>query len=223
MKKHITTTSILIALAAPTLTGCNNPKAANEANFAAAINMQLAGKPVCSNIRVETNSYGNKAPEAKYEERDIPDQIIISEANPDLLKAYQTLAKAGVFKSAPSTIHFEALPYFGRPHALDFPATTFTLNRTETTPKEMTATNLCFATREVDKINQFTEPGQSQWAGGVTVTEVSYTYKFNNVAAWSSDTAVNKVWTSIAGTLNAPDKTTKMVLGLTNKGWSASL
>lgn len=220
MNKHAISTSIISAFMFSTLSGCNNPKAANEENFAAAINILLAEYPACTSTHIDTNPYTGKPPEGEYDQFKTPDKIIISHTNPDLTKAYQALVKAGVFKAEETKLRHTVRYLFGKPDKVtDYPATLFTLNRTESTPKKMTAINLCFATREVATIDQFTEPQQGN---GVTVSRVKYSDKFSNIAPWSSDSDVRKVWTGIEKTLEETEKNAAITLGLTNKGWSAS-
>ncbi|HCY39070.1 MAG TPA: hypothetical protein DHV02_04335 [Neisseriales bacterium] len=74
----------------------------------------------------------------------------------------------------------------------------------------------CYATPEVEKIENFTEADDS----GYHVAKVKYSYKYVDVADWINKAGVKEAFPVIAKTLDNPDKTAKINLFKTNNGWS---
>ncbi|MHB1677912.1 MAG: hypothetical protein ACYCSS_10320 [Sulfuriferula sp.] len=195
--------------------GCSNPKAANETNFAQAINKSLASQPVCAH-NFNFTFYSNDA-EIRFD-ANYPEQILVLDSAPDIINGYQALVKAGVFTAQKSHVSIYQYAYTERGKKTELPATLFTLRPAKNPLKGVTAINLCFANEAVEKINQFTEPGQ-QMGDGMTSSEVSYTYRYVNIAPWANDPAVQKIWPKIAEMLSNPNKSAKSFLVLTNNGW----
>lgn len=74
----------------------------------------------------------------------------------------------------------------------------------------------CYATPEVEKIENYTEADDS----GYHVAKVKYSYKYVDVADWINKPGVKEAFPEIAKTLDNQDKTAKINLFKTNNGWS---
>lgn len=77
----------------------------------------------------------------------------------------------------------------------------------------------CFAHKEVDKIDNFTEGDSS----GYHFAEVKYTYKYVDIADWISKPGIKEAFPEIDEKLNNPDKTSHVNLVKTNNGWGTDL
>lgn len=72
----------------------------------------------------------------------------------------------------------------------------------------------CYGQKSVDAIVKWTNAGTS------SQTEVTYTYKIANLAAWAEHPEVQQAFSDIRTTINGASKTTEVAgVQLTNKGW----
>lgn len=75
----------------------------------------------------------------------------------------------------------------------------------------------CYGQKTVDAIVKWTEPVNT---GTVSQTEVTYTYKIENTAAWAQRQDVRQAFPDIRTTIDGSSKATEVVgLQLTSKGW----
>ncbi|MBB5343361.1 hypothetical protein [Tunturibacter empetritectus] len=77
----------------------------------------------------------------------------------------------------------------------------------------------CYGQKTVDTIVKWTEPAA---LGSISQTEVTYTYKIANPAAWAERPDVQRAFPDIRENLNGGSKTTEQVgLQQTSRGWEA--
>jgi hypothetical protein len=186
---------IVFALAALAVGCAADPRAANNANFQRAIDASLA-KPqsrLCINSPVlpykmiaEQQPYNVTIPEgverpgatppekldalvdAKLAvKRTVPLAVSVSTFNPHTFRNEQTS------KTIPEIV-YEATPDFSK-------------YATTTSGIFMNTTSLCFASLQVDHVDNFSEPGQAM---GATVSSVYYRAKAIDVAPWSTNAAM---------------------------------
>jgi hypothetical protein len=75
----------------------------------------------------------------------------------------------------------------------------------------------CYGQKSVDSIVKWTEPAS---VGASSQTEVTYTYRIVDPAAWAERQEVQQVFSDIRTTVNGASKTTEVAgLQLTSKGW----
>ena len=75
----------------------------------------------------------------------------------------------------------------------------------------------CYGQKMVDSIVKWTEPATT---GSPSQTEVTYTYRIIDSAAWAKRPEVQSAFSDIRTTVNGASKTTEVAgLQLTSKGW----
>jgi hypothetical protein len=75
----------------------------------------------------------------------------------------------------------------------------------------------CYGQKTVESIVKWTEPAT---VGASSQTEVTYTYRIADAAAWAETPEVQQAFSDIRTTVNGASKTTEVVgLQLTSKGW----
>jgi hypothetical protein len=79
------------------------------------------------------------------------------------------------------------------------------------------STGFCYGARTVDAIVKWTEPSTM---GLVTQTEITYTYKISNLAAWAQRADIQTQFGDVRATIAGISKTDQRAgLQLTNQGW----
>lgn len=203
------------AALAATVSGCSDPKAANESNFAKVINEYLKeNSRACVLMPMSSDLAGTGS----------PDQIVIENDNKFMskeVKRMNTLETAGLFSSSIGEIG-NPLSYTGKAMVTIFmPTPEGKKYYRQLKPRYGTARPaLCFADTVVESITRFTEPGQMM---GATFSSVDYTYSFKNVAAWTQSKPVQEAFPEIGKILDNPKKGAHEDLVLTNKGWDWKL
>jgi len=85
-------------------------------------------------------------------------------------------------------------------------------------------TALCYGTKRVERIVNFTEPGEGG-SGGTKESSVTYIWRLTNIPAWAQSLATNKHWsnTDVGAELRSdtpPDKRKgEALMVLTHLGW----
>ncbi|MDX3885744.1 MAG: hypothetical protein QHC65_15085 [Sphingomonas sp.] len=77
--------------------------------------------------------------------------------------------------------------------------------------------NLCYARRNIEAVENFTEPTD---AAGMKVSRVTYSYTLKDVAAWASHPAIAAALSAIPEAVAKPSSTDADDLILTNQGWT---
>ena len=76
---------------------------------------------------------------------------------------------------------------------------------------------LCYGQKTVDSILKWSDPVTMD---GYSQVEITYTYKFVDLAPWAERPDVQHAFPDIQATLNGASKTTQVIgVQLTNKGW----
>jgi hypothetical protein len=79
------------------------------------------------------------------------------------------------------------------------------------------ATGLCYGRKQVDSIVKWTEPMAT---GAYSQTEVTYTYKIVDLAAWAERPEAQRAFPEIQAEIAGQSKAAQIAgLRLTNKGW----
>ena len=77
--------------------------------------------------------------------------------------------------------------------------------------------SFCYGQKTVDSIIKWTKP---MTMGAYSQTEVTYTYKIVNLAAWAERPDIQRVFSGVRSTVNGASKTNQIAgLQLTNQGW----
>ncbi len=80
---------------------------------------------------------------------------------------------------------------------------------------------LCYAKVQVGEIKNFTQPGAMM---GMTISEVAFTYKLDNIAPWGKNEDIQQSFLNVKKEMEGDQKDVrKKALVLTNKGWSVDL
>ena len=86
-------------------------------------------------------------------------------------------------------------------------------------PNKEALGDICFGQQALDKVSKTEGPTQF---GNTTEATVYYTYRIDNLADWTNNPSIQKVFPGIIGTLNGAGKTTvNQALVLTAQGWVA--
>ena len=204
---------LLFSGAALLVTACgNDPKAANEANFEAALNAHYAQMKQCIRVGSAPNADGI-IQEFRTDGRVQDKQLSFYNGLRDLglLDAviYQKDTKnfSGQVTGKADWVGYkfsEKGKTYLRPADLDKGA--FSTG----------ARQLCYGTPEVVEIVGFTEPAEAM---GVKVSSVEYTYKLMDIAPWASDAGLSKQYEWLPERISNPSLAKDDDLVLTNNGW----
>lgn len=187
------------ALAAALLrAGCgSDPKAANDANLKAALQGWFDENPV----RATLVTMG-----------EVP---IVREVRSSIdQKEIDAAVAAGLLSVEP----FRAVPRFGKT-PVDYRRYTPTDAGRDAIRKDsrgLGSVDICFARREIESIEIFTEPGDM---AGIHLSRVTYRYRLTDIAPWTDNAAINAALPAIGRTLAQPTAEATDTLMLTNKGW----
>jgi hypothetical protein len=76
----------------------------------------------------------------------------------------------------------------------------------------------CYGQEQVDSIVKWDEPAAQD---GTSITEVTYTYKFQQLADWAKQPEVEQAFPAIKSTLDQAGTNQVVEVHLTNQGWEA--
>ncbi len=200
------------------ITGCDNPKAANEENFKKAIASVLPDKKLnCFTQDLQSLRTLNQRVAI-----DFPLDLEKKEEFPVL----KVLTKVGVLSTSETTVK-EAFSIINK----KVPGTRYTLTKDgekffkrDLTPSDTSRkiNGFCLGEIEIDKVINFTEPENQL---GTTVSEVKYTYRIKNLPSWTEDSEVQASIPYVAKMVQTKDNPAESTttLFLTNKGWVGKL
>ncbi|BAZ54251.1 hypothetical protein NIES4103_69360 (plasmid) [Nostoc sp. NIES-4103] len=173
MKTKMTSMIVLSVISSSLiLSGCSNPKDANEGNFKQAINAILAKQKVgCVPILGNRESFPTTVPQQAT------DQIKLLNS---LVKVGLLSGKEGTTKDFSGKI-LPAIEYSVTPEGEKF----YTSNVYPRSSQSKSTGGFCIGDAEVDKIINFTEP--QSYPGSAQVSNVKFTYKFKNLGKWFED------------------------------------
>ena len=205
---------LLLSGAAFFVTACgNDPKAANEANFKEALNAHYAQMKQCVRIGSQPDADG-----------------IIQEFRTDggvqdkQLPFYNGLVTLGLLDAV--SYQKDTKNFSGQVTGkADWVGYKFSENgKTFLRPTELDAgafstgaRQLCYGTPQVVEIINFTEPVQAM---GAKVSNVQYTYRLVDVAAWASDPAIINQFEWMSDRISNLSISKDDDLVLTNNGWA---
>jgi hypothetical protein len=205
---------LLLSGAAFFVTACgNDPKAANEANFEAALNAYYAQMKQCIRVGSAPNADGI-IQQFRTDGRVQDKQLSFYNGLVDLglldAVSYQKDTKnfSGQVTGKVAWVGYkfsEKGKTFLRPAELD--AGAFSTG----------ARQLCYGTPQVVNIVGFTEPAEAM---GVKVSSVQYTYKLVDVAPWANGPALSKQYEWLPERISNPSIAKDDDLVLTNNGWA---
>jgi hypothetical protein len=214
-----------------------------ESDFKKAINAKLSQSPKC--IRLSTSNYIaysdlSESDSTRLKENNKNDFLITQTFDKDgkiqgffqkgtekEIAEFDTLTAAGLLTKSTeklSTIGWDKQPNGGYNLITIYTLTdagkkTLDPNRKLENPDGYASAELCYATPEVDKIENYTDID----GAGVKAAEVKYSYDYTNVADWAKKDDVKAAFPEISKTLDNPDKTASIGLVKTNNGWSTDL
>lgn len=217
-----------------------------ESDFKKAINADISQSPKCLNIYNSTYGVDSNLTEvdsAKIKDK-IKDSYVVvqnfdkngknspyrEENEQKQLAQFNSLTNAGLL--AKSTEKLSTINWDNKPDGGYKIFTIYTLTDAGKNTAFKGKTNgiasafgydgrniFCYATPEVNKIENYTEGDM----GGRQFAEVKYSYDYINVASWANKEDVRAAFPEIAKNLDNPDKTSKTALMKTNNGWSTDL
>lgn len=205
---------LLLSGAAFFVTACgNDPKAANEANFEAALNAYYAQMKQCIRVGSAPNADGI-IQQFRTDGRVQDKQLSFYNGLVDLglldAVSYQKDTKnfSGQVTGKVAWVGYkfsENGNAFLRPAELD--AGAFSTG----------ARQLCYGTPQVVNIVGFTEPAEEM---GVKVSSVQYTYRLVDIAPWASQPTLSKQHEWLPERISNPSIAKDDDLVLTNNGWA---
>ncbi|AXO88568.1 hypothetical protein DZC75_11380 [Pseudomonas parafulva] len=196
-----------LAIVTTALVGCSDPKKASEENFEKAAQAWLdKAYPEClvtSTFPMNTlefDVYGTN-------------KTLNALAEVGVLTAVETSRKdypENIFQKARTEIKYRyELTDEGRKYLKD---------DARTKPDGTVIPGLCIGRAKVDKIEQFSEPGDMM---GHRISEVTYTYKVDDLPKWASTPALMDVNSDVKRMVASQEKPIreKRAFVLTNNGW----
>ena len=204
----------LFSGAALFVTACgNDPKAANEANFEAALNAHYAQMKQCIRVASAPNAEG------------IIQEFRTSGGVQDKqLSFYNGLVDLGLLDAV--SYQKDTKNFSGQVTGkADWVGYKFSENgktylrpaALETGAFSTGARQLCYGTPQVVEIVSFTEPAEAM---GVKVSSVQYTYKLVDVAPWANEPALSKQYEWLPERISAGQIAKDDDLVLTDNGWT---
>jgi len=204
---------LLFSGAALLVTACgNDPKAANEANFEAALNAHYAQMKQC--IRV------GSAPDADGIIQEFRTGVRVQDKQ---LSFYNGLVELGLLDAV--TYQKDTKNFSGQVTGkADWVGYKFSESgKTFLRPAELDkgafstgARQLCYGTPQVVEIVGFTEPAEAM---GVKVSSVQYIYKLVDIAPWASELTLSNQYEWLPQRISNASIAKDDDLVLTNDGW----
>lgn len=222
------TSTILVALAALVVGCAADPRAANNGNFERAINAGLA-KPESRLCLAAPNLPHKILADRQPWNAKVPEDVEQPGVTPTAKLEALVTAGLAVKKSAKVAVTFTNFntrtfqndeTVKGVPEIVYETGPDFSKYAVVTPTPFMTTVKLCFASLQVERIENFSEPGQAM---GATVSSVYYRAKAVDVAPWSTDAAMRAAFPEMETDLQQATTTQRssMVVLMSN-GWQAA-
>jgi hypothetical protein len=194
------------------LTACNSARKLSDITFAKAINEYLAKHgEACTVIG---RQFPINVPRSEQGEQYGIGPKLAALEQADLVHSSDTTAVVhGMLDSLrgstpPQPVKRYELTAAGRKYFQQIPGT---LGQT---------VRFCYGQKSVDSIVKWTAPAT---VGTSSQTEITYTYRIGNRAAWAERPEVQQAFSDIRMTLNGASKTTEVAgLQLTSRGWEVT-
>lgn len=216
---------VIVGLGSIVLSGCSDPKKANDANFRTAINAHLAKTPSCidlptSSVQPAGDNRGYAALPLYYE---VPRPGTAQDLFRRQTRQVDALVTVGLMQAKDATIPQRGM-FAQDDRTIKVKAYDLTDKGRQALAKPedgsqnafLSAGNrLCYGTPEVVEITQFTEPADAM---GMSLSRVAYTYRLKDKAAWATNPAMLEAFPVLKRTTGDAVED-KADLVLTNKGW----
>lgn len=190
---------VLAATCLITWLGCSDPKEATKGNFAGALDQELAHDREC--MRFELPAEFSVVDRSNYA---LDYQLLEALASKGLVSKRDEKRKNWRGVLEPQHV------YELTPEGEKFVPKDRVLGQ-----HDLSGTYLCYGTGKVDEVTNFTAPTSML---GTTVSEVQFTYKVHNVAAWADQPELLQV-KAIASAVKGEPIAKRAMLMLTNDGW----
>lgn len=190
------------------LTGCNNPKAANKDNFAKLLNQHIANNP----YKVGESLFGSSY--CTIELFEVPHEDELANGVP-YWKNYAALEKAGILTS--QVIGEKENGWRGRVTVVKYDFSE--KGRQIAKQKNGNSYFLPYCQVAFKEVKSFTEPAE---IAGTKVSHVNYTFAIEKVDDWANHPDILQEYPVVKRVLDAVGKPTnsQKTLLLTNEGWS---
>ncbi len=194
------------------LAGCNNEKKPNAANFRKAIDQYLAKHGQTCVLVDQAFPVDVTLPEQRQQTGIGPQTAALEQAGlvrgSDTMAVVHGLAEALSRSTTPQPVRRYELTDEGRKA---FRQTVVSFGQ---------ASEFCYGQKTVDSIIKWTEPAGM---GSYTQSEVTYSYKIANLAAWARQLSTQQAFPDIRSTLQGSSKPDQIAgLVLTNQGWEVT-
>jgi hypothetical protein len=205
MRKPIT---LILTILIP-LYGCSNERKPNAANFTKAINEYLAKHGQECTFFAQMFPIDVSASELKDQSGTAPQMVALEKAG--LVRGNDTTAvirsmMGALGPSAPRPVRRYELTDEGRKYFQLKPGTFGQ------------SSAFCYGQEQVDSIVKWDEPSAQD---GTSITEVTYTYKLQQLADWAKQPDVEQAFPAIKSTLDQEGTSQIIEVHLTNEGWEA--
>lgn len=189
--------------------GCNSGKKPNAANFTNAINQHLAKHGQECTYFAQAFPIDVPVSELKDQSGTVPQMAALERAG--LVHGSDTTAvihgmMGALGPSAPRPVRRYDLTNEGKKY---FQAKPGTFGQSSA---------FCYGQEQVDSIVKWDEPTTQD---GTSVTEVTYTYKFQQLADWAKQPDVDQIFPSIKSTVEQAGTNQVVEVHLTSNGWEA--
>lgn len=191
------------------LGGCSSEKTPNADNFTKAINQYLAKHGQVCALVDQTLPTNVTLPEQKQQTGIGPQMVALEQAGlvrgSNTTAVVPTLADALTRSATPQPVRRYELTDEGKKY---YRQTLVALGQTG---------EFCYGQKAVDSIEKWTEPAAM---GPYTKSEVTYSHKVVNLAAWAQQPGIEQAFPDIRSTLQDASKVNQRAgLVLTNQGW----
>lgn len=191
------------------IAGCNDSKKPTAANFTKAINQYLAKHGEECTFFAQTFPIDIPASELKASSGTAPEMAALEKAG--LVRGSDTIAvirgmMGALGPSVPSPMRRYELTDLGKKYFQVKPGAFGQ------------SSAFCYGQEEVDSIVKWDEPTAQD---GTSITEVTYTYKFQQLSDWAEQPDVEQAFPTIKSTLDQTGVNQVIEVHLTNKGWEA--
>lgn len=195
MKTAIDGRALVFVMLFALLAGCDDSRSASTANFQKALQSYYDNHPVCISLAVT-----------------LPTSIGTGGIEP-IRPQLEALAKAAVLKKSKTSQSGAARPAASVRYSVAPGNRTFVHAGHDTF---LGGTDLCFARRNITKVESFTKPAQVM---GRKVSQVTYDFELRDVAPWTSAAAITAAFPKIKAALSQSPGTETEAMILTDKGW----
>jgi hypothetical protein len=191
------------------LGGCSSERKPSASNFTKAINQYLAKNGQACTFFAQTFPIDVPASELKAQSGTVPQMAVLERAG--LVRGSDTTAVihgmiGALGASAPRPVRRYDLTDKGRKYFQVKPGTFGQ------------SSAFCYGQEQVDSIVKWDEPTAQD---GTSITQVTYTYKFQQLADWAKQPEVQQTFPAIKSTLDQAGTNQVVEVHLTNQGWEA--